>query len=134
VTQPRRHGLLELRQCPQRRLFDAGDGAGRGGAQPHPDSHHLVVVERQRRHGRSGIQAVAAGDSTGGVHVVAQDAQALDVVPDGPCGDAEALGRSAPDQSRRTCNSDSSCSSLTDVSNIRSACQPMRNRRFRKRR
>ncbi|GAA3058891.1 hypothetical protein GCM10020000_47190 [Streptomyces olivoverticillatus] len=57
--------------------------------QPHGDGHRLLVVEDQRRHGRSGRQPVPAVRSHRCLYGVAEVAEPLDVPPDGARADSE---------------------------------------------
>ena len=102
VSEPGRQGLFELRHRSQRRLLEPRDRAGRRGGEAHPDGDGLVVVEQQRRHRGSGAEPITAGDPGAGAHLVAEDAQPLDVVAHGPGGDLQAAGEvgSGPGSSR----------------------------------
>ena len=51
--------LLELEQCPGRRLVDPGDGVAGGCPQPDDDRNGLVVVEQEGWHDRARAEAVA---------------------------------------------------------------------------
>jgi hypothetical protein len=62
-------------------------------AQAHGDRDGLVVVQQQRRQGRAGAEPVAAADAAAGVHRVAEAAQPLHVVVDGPGRHPEPLGQ-----------------------------------------
>ncbi len=73
--------LLQLRQRPQGRLLDPGDGAARG-PQADRDRDRLLVVEQQRRQLGTGAEPVAAGDAAGRVDRVAELAQLVDVAAD----------------------------------------------------
>jgi hypothetical protein len=77
-----RQHLLELHQGPDRRLLDAGHRRAGGGAEPHGDGDHLVVVEQQGRHGRTGAQAIAARRTRERLDRIAELAQPLDVAAD----------------------------------------------------
>jgi hypothetical protein len=84
-----RQDLLELDECPDRGLFDAGDRRASGGAQADRDGDRLLVVEQERRYRGPGAKPVAAGRARPRVHRVAEHAQALDVAPDRPARYAE---------------------------------------------
>jgi hypothetical protein len=89
----RGHHLLELRQRPHRNLFDSGDAAAGGRAQPHRDRDRLLVVEQQRRHLRAWPEPVAAGQTRIGIDRIAEHAQLGDVAADGPLRHAELGGQ-----------------------------------------
>jgi hypothetical protein len=63
------------------------------GVQADGDRDRLLVVEQQGWQGRAGAEAIAAGRSGGRVQLVAEDAQPLDVVADGPGGHLKPLGQ-----------------------------------------
>ncbi len=92
APKPGRQHLLQLRQRAQRRLLDPGHRPTGRGAQADRDRHRLLVVEQQRRHGRPGLQAIAPDRAARGVDRIAQRAQPLDVVADGPRADLEPAG------------------------------------------
>lgn len=56
-----RQDLLELHQCPYRRLLDTGHGSPCGGAKADRDRGRLLVVEQKRWHRGPGAEPVAAG-------------------------------------------------------------------------
>ena len=64
----------------------------RAGAQPDRDRDRLVLLEQQRRQLGADAEPVAAARAADGVDRVAEPAQPVDVVADGPVGDAEPLG------------------------------------------
>jgi hypothetical protein len=96
VAQPGGQQLAQLGQRAQRGLLDPGHGAPGGGVQADRDRDRLLVVQQQRRQGRAGAQAVAAGRPGGRADLVAQGAQPLDVVADGPGGHAQPVGQLGP--------------------------------------
>jgi hypothetical protein len=92
APEPGRQNLLQLRQRPQGRLLDPGDGAAGRGAQTDRDGDGFLVVEQQRRQGRAGAEPVSADGAARGQHRIAEAAQALHVRPHGSPAHPEALG------------------------------------------
>jgi excinuclease UvrABC ATPase subunit len=88
-----RQDLLELGERPDRRLARALDPGGR--RRPQADGHGdgLVVVQDERRHGRAGLEPVAAAGPPRRLHRVVELAQALDVAPQRALADVEPVGQ-----------------------------------------
>ena len=95
ASKARRHDLLELRQCADRRLVDPGHGVRRDRSQADRDRDGLLVVEQERRHLRPCREPVAALHADRALHRVAEVAQPVDVAADGPPADLEPLGELA---------------------------------------
>ncbi len=93
AAQARGQHLLERRRDPDRRVLGTGHRAGCGELQAHRDGHRRLVVQQQRGQFPAGAERVAAGRAGGGLHPVAELAQALDVAAHGPRGDAEPVGQ-----------------------------------------
>ena len=84
ASQPRGQDLLELCQGAHRSLLDAVSAAAGGRPEADGQGDRLVVLEQQWRHGRPRGEPVATDRPARGLDLVAEAAQPLDVVPDGP--------------------------------------------------
>ena len=91
--QSRRHHLVELAQCTQRRFADACDAAARGKPQAHRHGDRLVGVEQQRRQRRARAELIAAAVALAGVYRIAEVAQSFHVAAHAACRHAEPLGQ-----------------------------------------
>lgn len=84
VSQPCRKSLFKLGHCLKGRLFESCHRARSRGSQSYCHSDGFVVVKEQWWQRRTGRETIPSGDSSTGVHPIAEYAQPFNIVADRP--------------------------------------------------